>query len=87
MGKLHVRLLSSGRESGRNLWVTSGVPQDPRTQHLGWFIDKVFRFFKQGKSGFFYTDDELVHRTVCFGSAGRRTFLKKVAEFLLSGRG
>ena len=76
----------------RNLWVmlpSGEYRRGPEHSALGWFIDKVFRFFKQGRTTLFYTDDELVHRTCLLwlsGKTRKRTFLKKVAELLLSGR-
>jgi hypothetical protein len=75
-----------------NIWVmlpSEGYRRAPEHSALGWFINKVFRFFKRGKSGLFYTDDELVHRTCLLwldGKTKNKAFLRKVAELLLAGK-
>jgi hypothetical protein len=76
----------------RNIWVmlpSGEYRRAPEHSALGWFIDKVFRFFEQGRSGVWYTDDELVHRTCLLwldGKTKNKAFLRKVAELLLAGK-
>jgi hypothetical protein len=101
MGELEVRLpsIADFPEFGgkvimdaRNIWVmlpSGEYRRAPEHSALGWFIDKVFRFFKQGRTTLFYTDDELVHRTCLLwldGKTKNKAFLRKVAELLLAGK-
>jgi hypothetical protein len=76
----------------RNLWVmlpSEEYQRAPEHSALRWFVERVLRFFKQGRTTLFYTDDELVHRTCLLWLSGKtknKAFQRKVAELLLAGK-